>query len=64
MMEKQSVILSIDNPNEFFANLTEYDNLILNMMSGLEPEDLSESEIEMLKEKHGEEWKIALGYEK
>ena len=37
-------------------------NLLLNMSSGLQPEELSKSEIELLKSKFGNNWFEILGY--
>jgi len=42
--------------------LSEVDNLLLNMTAGLLPEDLSQDECQLLKEKYGEHWFTELGY--
>lgn len=39
-----------------------YANLMLNMTAGLLPEQLTEKEIAVLVEKHGENWFEELGY--
>ncbi len=38
------------------------DNIVLNMSAGLLPKDLSENEIEILKNDYGEDWFHVLGY--
>lgn len=43
-------------------NLDKYQNLILNMQSGLLPENLSGEEIVLLREVDGEDWFYKLGY--
>jgi hypothetical protein len=53
----------IEMTSEFLENMGEYENLILNLMAGVEIDDLSEDEIQILKNKHGENWRIELGYE-
>jgi hypothetical protein len=40
----------------------ELQNLLLNMSSGLLPENLTQNEIELLKEYYGENWFEELGY--
>lgn len=42
--------------------ISETDNLLLNMMSGLLPENLTKHECDMLKERFGNNWFIDLGY--
>lgn len=41
---------------------TPLDNLCLNMISGLLPENLMEEEVSLLKEKFGDNWFNELGY--
>ena len=51
--------------NEYYNmefTLTPLENLYLNMISGLIPEDLSESEVNLLKENLGDNWFEELGY--
>lgn len=43
-------------------DFTPIENLYLNMISGLLPEDLKESEVNMLKEYLGDNWFEELGY--
>jgi hypothetical protein len=38
-------------------------NILLNLFSGLEPENLSEEEKQALREEHGDDWKKKFGYE-
>lgn len=38
------------------------DNLLMNMTSGLKPEDLTETEIQLLEANFGMEWMEKLGY--
>ncbi len=45
-----------------FSDIDDVTNLLLNMSGGLLPEDLSEEEVNMLKEKYGEDWFEELGY--
>lgn len=47
--------------NEDF-NFTPFENLYFNLISGLLPENLSESEVNMLKENLGDNWFEELGY--
>jgi len=42
--------------------ISEVDNLLLNMSSGLLPKDLSASEVSLLESKYGENWFEKLGY--
>jgi hypothetical protein len=44
------------------VTLSDVDNLLLNMMSGLLPEHLSEDEVAMLVERFGDDWLSELGY--
>jgi hypothetical protein len=43
--------------------LTEVENLLLNMTSGLKPEHLSEYEKKLLEKEFGEDWLFQLGYQ-
>ncbi len=43
-------------------NVSILDNLILNMSGGLLPEQLSESEIQLLVDEYGKDWFDYLGY--
>lgn len=43
-------------------DISEIDNLLLNMASGVLPEHLSKEEVELLKDKFGESWFEKLGY--
>jgi len=43
-------------------NLTNLENLLLNMSSGLLPEHLSKDEVKLLEEKYGPDWFSELGY--
>lgn len=45
------------------SEITEVGNLLLNMMSGLLPEHLSEYEIRLLELEFGENWFDELGYD-
>lgn len=45
------------------ADEDETDNLLLNMMSGLEPQHLSEREKVLLKRRYGKNWLFKLGYQ-
>lgn len=42
--------------------ITEVDNLIFNMASGLLPEDLTEHEVSLLRTMYGENWFENMGY--
>lgn len=42
--------------------ITEVQNLCLNMMSGLLPENLTEKEVKLLVKEFGEDWFKKLGY--
>jgi len=53
----------VELTSDFIDNMGEFENIILNLMAGMQPDDLSEEEIEVLKEKYGEQWKQELGYE-
>lgn len=37
-------------------------NLLLNMSSGLTPDELQPEEVEMLVKEYGKDWKLKLGY--
>lgn len=52
----------IELTEDQIKNISEYENLLFNMSAGVLPEHLSQSEVEMLKEKHGENWFEELGY--
>jgi hypothetical protein len=43
--------------------LSRVDNLLLNMSAGLEPKDLTQEEVALLKHKFGEDWLFKLGYQ-
>jgi hypothetical protein len=43
--------------------LSRVDNLLLNMSSGLKPEELTHEEVALLKHKFGEDWMLTLGYQ-
>ena len=47
--------------NEDF-NFTPFENLYFNLISGLLPENLSESEVNLLKQNLGDNWFEDLGY--
>jgi len=53
-------IISMDV--EQIKNIGNYENLLFNLMAGLLPEYLSQDEVEVLKERHGENWFEDLGY--
>lgn len=42
--------------------LSELDNLLLNMSAGLLPEHLSQNEINLIEQKYGTNWFYELGY--
>lgn len=42
--------------------IDEIDNILLNMSVGLLPKNLSKDEVELLKNKYGENWFNKLGY--
>ena len=48
--------------NDNSWDLSEVDNLLRNMSSGLLPEDLLPSEVKMLEKEYGENWFNHLGY--
>lgn len=60
-MNNDKYVVEIDA--DLFENMGEYENLILNLMAGMDIDNLSSDEIQTLKAKHGEEWKAELGYE-
>lgn len=43
-------------------DFTRFENLYFNLMSGLLPENLNESEVNLLKENLGDNWFEKLGY--
>lgn len=45
-----------------FPTFTEVENIVLNMSGGLLPENLTQSEILLLKKEYGENWFEKLGY--
>jgi hypothetical protein len=55
-------MIEIKNPEQFFKEMSEVDNLLLNMMSGVLPEYLTEDEVELLIDEYGENWFEELGY--
>lgn len=61
MSKENSYVVEMNQ--DFIENMGEYENLILNLMAGLSIEDLQEDEIQLLREKHGDQWKSELGYE-
>jgi hypothetical protein len=52
----------IDITKKLKIGLDDIDNLILNMLSGLLPENLTEYQCLLLTEKYGENWFEVLGY--
>jgi len=44
------------------VKISSYFNLMFNMSGGLLPENLSKDEVEILKDKHGNDWFTELGY--
>lgn len=57
-MSEEVVGVEVHNPEE----ITDYENLILNLLGGAKPQHLSEEEVELLEEEHGENWFEEMGY--
>ena len=47
---------------EQVKNISQYENLLFNMSAGVLPEHLTQSEVDLLKQKHGDNWFEELGY--